>query len=496
MASALVTRVMGIASRPLWYDEAFAVLFASKGLPAMLEGTLYPVYSGGSAASDIHPLLYYTLLGQWMRWFGSTPAAVRALSVLFGLAVAALTYLLGCRLFGSKTGFVAGIMAALSPFQVHYAQEVRMYALMNLCILGAAAALWQGIHSRKAAWWVLFALLAALAQYSHNLASLHLLVLAATPVILLRWKDALKTFLAGLAALLLYLPWLLVTPGQLARLQAGYWIERPGPDRLLTGLISYVTNLPLPGIWLPVGLSISLLVTAIAAWQTLRAVYLARTGDCPDETLSKSLWLVWMAFVPMLLLFLLSQWQPVWIERALLPSGLFFLLWLAWAFTKTSMPTLARWVGLGLLAAGMLTGLGVHLTYTGFPYAPFTQVGEAIQERVQVGDLVLHSNKLSALPVVYTTPGLRQSYLADPAGSRADTLAPATQRVLGLPAEPELESAVGEAKRVWFISFTRELEEYQQAGFAQHPHLEWLKDHFFLLQIEAYGELRVYLYAR
>jgi hypothetical protein len=60
-------RLVNLGVRNLWYDEAFAVLFAEKGLDAMLYGTLTPVDGG---ASDIHPLLYYVTLDGWMNLFG------------------------------------------------------------------------------------------------------------------------------------------------------------------------------------------------------------------------------------------------------------------------------------------------------------------------------------------------------------------------------------------------------------------------------------------
>ncbi len=61
-------RLINLGGRTLWYDEAFAVLFAEKGLSAMREGTL--TTAEGSAA-DVHPLLYYGLLHGWMRAAGS-----------------------------------------------------------------------------------------------------------------------------------------------------------------------------------------------------------------------------------------------------------------------------------------------------------------------------------------------------------------------------------------------------------------------------------------
>jgi mannosyltransferase len=485
--------LVGVLTRPLWYDEAFAVLFAQKGVAAMVEGTISPAAENiAGAAADVHPLLYYSLLNLWMQVFGSSPAAVRTLSILFGTATVALLYVLSRALFDRRTGLLAALFAAISPFQVHYAQEVRMYALMGLLVIAAALALWQAVRTSRLRWWLLFALLAALAQYSHNLAGVHLAMLASTVLFTRQKKPILGVIFAGLGALLLYLPWLLLLPSQIARVRTGYWTEKPGVDRLITGLLSYITNLPLTGVWLPAGLFIALFVFSLAVWQSVRALSSSRWS----ADTWRGLWMAWLACTPLLALFGLSQWQPVFIERALLPSGAFFLIWVAWGFGYAKMPIPVRWFSIAALLFGMVIGLLNHWQYQGFPYASFPQLGQSLQERYLDGDLILHSNKLTALPLIYYAPELPQSYLPDPPESGSDTLAPATQHVLGLPAETDIESAAEGRNRVWLIIFDQAIEEYRLAGYETHPHLEWLSEHFSLAQTETYSDLHVYLYER
>src|SRR3990172_11329931 len=89
---AWVLRVIGLSARPLWYDEAFAVLFAEKGFRAMLQGTLTPV---AGAAAVLHTIVYYTALNGWMRVFGQSPFAVRLLSAFLGLLAVAAAYGIG-----------------------------------------------------------------------------------------------------------------------------------------------------------------------------------------------------------------------------------------------------------------------------------------------------------------------------------------------------------------------------------------------------------------
>ncbi len=486
-------RLVGVLSRPLWYDEAFAVLFAQKGVAAMVEGTISPAAENiGGAAADVHPLLYYSLLNLWMQVFGISPAAVRTLSILFGTATVALLYVLSRALFDRRTGLLAALFAALSPFQVHYAQEVRMYALMGLLVVAAALALWLAVATGRLRWWLLFALLAALAQYSHNLAGVHLVVLASTVLFLRHKKPILGVILAGLGALLVYLPWLLLLPSQIARVRTGYWTEKPGVDRLITGLLSYITNLPLTGVWLPAGLFIALFVFTLAAWQSVRALSSSRWS----ADTRRGLWMAWLACAPLLALFVVSQWQPVFIERALLPSGAFFLVWVAWGFGSVNMPTPVRWFSIAALLLGMGIGLLNHWQYRGFPYSSFPQVGQSLREHYLDGDLILHSNKLTALPLMYYAPELPQSYLPDPPGSGSDTLAPATQHVLELMAEAGIETATDGSERVWFILFEKAIEEFRQAGFATHPQLDWLDQRYTRVQVESFEDLRLYLYER
>ena len=118
-------RFYRLNAQSLWADEGNSVRLAERSLSLITQG----------AAHDIHPPLYYYLLHFWMRAFGHSEFAVRSLSALVGMALVWLTYLLGRQLFDRTTGLVAALLAALSPFQIYYSQETRMYILAAL--LGA-----------------------------------------------------------------------------------------------------------------------------------------------------------------------------------------------------------------------------------------------------------------------------------------------------------------------------------------------------------------------
>ena len=274
LALSLFVRLLGIASRPIWYDEAFSVLFSEKGPAAMLVGTLSPTPMG---AADVHPLEYYTILWAWMRLFGESLIAVRLLSIIAGLVVVALVYFLALDLFEVRVAQVAGLITALSAFQVHFAQEIRMYGIMCLWLLSATFAYHRAVQSGRWFWWLCFAIFSALAQYCHNLAAFYLLALAIWPLITKNWRALKGVVLAGALAILLYLPWLIHLPAQFAKVDQSYWIAKPGLYRLFTLLLIFVVNLPLPTSWLALGLFVTLFVIAIAIWQTIRASF-RKTG--------------------------------------------------------------------------------------------------------------------------------------------------------------------------------------------------------------------------
>ena len=124
---ALGLRLHRLDLQPLWGDEGWSFYFAWLSPGQMLRLT----------AEDIHPPLYYALLGPWLRLLGSTPAIARLLSVFFGVLLVPLAYRVGRRLFDPAAGLAAAAVIALSPFAIYYSQEVRMYGLVTL--LGLAS---------------------------------------------------------------------------------------------------------------------------------------------------------------------------------------------------------------------------------------------------------------------------------------------------------------------------------------------------------------------
>jgi 4-amino-4-deoxy-L-arabinose transferase-like glycosyltransferase len=465
-----LARMPGIFTRPLWYDEAFAVLFSSKGPTAMAYGTL-AVQAG--VAADVHPLGYYTLLWVWGEVIGRSPFLVRLLSLLVGLGVILLGMKLAEAMFNRKVGTVAGILLALSPFQVHYSQEVRMYGLLTLLLLLATYWQWKLLYEPKRWIWIAYGITAAAAQYSHNLAGLYLLPLSTIPILTRNWRSMRWTLQAGGLAILLYLPWLINLPSQFARVRWAYWIPQPGITELVRTFLQFISGLPVPQIgvseifFLGATLFLGFLATVLAGISTFRAQQAQRSFTMLIP--------FYLATAPAALMFLISQWQPVYLDRAMLPSAAMFMIWIAAAISKETLPILYRRTLIGSVAITFLIGLLGFYTYRGFPYAPYAQLNEDISDSIGAGETVLHSNKITAFPAIYYSTGLEHDYLADPSGSGSDTLAPATQEVLEHFAYDNVSQATEGKPGIWFVVFNQEIEDYAAAGIDFHPALSELE---------------------
>lgn len=483
---ALGVRLTGIFLRPsIRYDEAFSVLFSEKGLQAMIAGTLSLT---GSSAADIHPLGYYALLWGWMRLFGDSLIATRILSLLAGMGVIILTYILSSELFNKRVALLAVSLVALSPFQVRYSQEIRMYAFLAFWLLLATLAYFYGTKSMKWYWWGIFSLSAALAQYTHNLAAFYLITLAAIPLFTKDWKSLRAVVVSSGLAIILYLPWLVHLPSQFAKIVQSYWIERPGGEKFFTLLLTYTTYLPLPDSWILPATFVSLLIFSLALWQTIKSRR--------RENFIKGFLVFYLTFAPPILVFLISQWKPVFLERTFLPSGVIYCIWVAWALLETNLPPKIGWIALSAIIIVFITGIFQYMAYVDFPYGPFQEMGAYLNKNRQTGDVIVHSNKLSLLPSIYFNRSLPQEFIGDLPGGQSDTLAPSTQVVLGLEEQPDLEAVTSKASRIWLIIFKRSIDEYTRAGHPTHDHIAWLNEHYRFDHKEDWGSLKLYLYTK
>jgi uncharacterized membrane protein len=122
---ALALRLWELGARSLWFDEAMEYWVATAPLTQLLHAVRIGI---------LDPPLYSFLLHLWMK-LGTGETWLRLLSVVASLAGIVGMVVLARRLGGMRTAVAAGLLAAVNPPDIRYAQEVGQYALM----LGAVA---------------------------------------------------------------------------------------------------------------------------------------------------------------------------------------------------------------------------------------------------------------------------------------------------------------------------------------------------------------------
>jgi len=229
---ALVVRFHGIAIPVIWYDEAFSVLLSDRA-----PGLIWSL-----TARDVHPPLYYVILHYWALLFGNSVISLRGLSAVADVGTLVLCLKLMSLVATRRATFFAGVLLVLLPISVRYSQEVRMYALLGFWLMGATVALvcWsRQPHSRRYA--IIYVVVMAAAFYTHYFAALAVLVHwlfwsgwgAGAPVAL----PVRKWFMANVAIVALYVPWLPHLIEQMRRMDGLEWVA-PTTWDMLPGLVS------------------------------------------------------------------------------------------------------------------------------------------------------------------------------------------------------------------------------------------------------------------
>ena len=464
---AFALRVALLAARSIWYDEAFSVFLAERDFGSIVRGT----------AADVQPPLYYFLLHVWLQ-LAENVFVLRFLSVALSMLVVVLVYVVARRLFSERVGAFAMFFAALAPFQIYHAQELRMYALFAF---GALLYVYGVSQPAPRRWrrFVLIALGALIALYAHSLA---ILTLVAANVYLLfkrAWRGQIELLAAQGVALIAFAPWLFYLPSQIGGIQRAYWTQPPGALDVLQMLMVFTTYLPLPMPILAFALFITLALATLVAlhvWRAPRGLGLLLT----------------FALVPPALMFALSySMRSVFIPRGVIASALAYYILLAMLAARA--PRRAR-VGIGVIA--LIVTASVLPFYYGawgeWRRAPFVEADQFLSAQVQSNDLILHDNKLSFFPMHFYDRALPQQFLADPPDSSNDTLARGSQEAMSL-FPVEFDAALRGRTRVWFVIFQTALDEAVQEGHA-HGNVTRLDALMQRGDIIPFDDLRIYRY--
>jgi len=354
-------RVWKIDQKNIWLDESVSWDTGKRPLPALLE----------QVRGDIHPPGYYVLIHDWMAVAGTSPTALRMMSVLFMLIALYAAWRLARRWLPPGPMAIALLWIAISPHLVAYAQEARMYAAVTAMVMLALVAyrLWAESAYASILALVAFVMCMSTALYLHYFTALviaalwlHVLIVGhrrkrlpgPVPVsaigIVVRWA------VANLAIVVLYLPWAATAHAQITRGQP--WRQAVTIANLPYQARVFIQETilgPHYGVWMLITIGAVLAVAVVVIGWVLFGVSLVRRRAVESDLF---LFLVTLAPIAagLALMPISGQMQ---LSRYLVYTSPLLILGAAYGLTS-ALPRAIATVTLVAGALGALTWLGAY----------------------------------------------------------------------------------------------------------------------------------------
>lgn len=247
---ALTLRLTGINFDSLWLDEAYQSLVGASGHGKVDFSLDKPkkflfrfqepapaseMLANFRSVDPLCPPLYALILNGWISLFAGSDFALRSLSALASTATVSVLLIFAGFLFGWQTAILAGLLAAVSPYEIHYGQEARMYSFVELAAavscLSLIAIIKSELRSR-----ISFLLLPLYAVSTWALVSFHYtaLFLAASQVFASvtflsytkKWRTLVCLFFSWVICGILCLPWLGMFLQSASARKASFYVAR------------------------------------------------------------------------------------------------------------------------------------------------------------------------------------------------------------------------------------------------------------------------------
>ncbi|MGB7159807.1 MAG: glycosyltransferase family 39 protein [Tepidisphaeraceae bacterium] len=230
-------RVHHLGAQSIWYDEGLSIGIALTPLEQLIESVRF---------FEQTPPLYHLMLGGWVRVFGDSEFAVRVPSVIASVMAIWATWHLATRAGGFVAACAATTLMALSPFQLHYAQEARGYALFLALSLWSCELFLRLVDgSRRSA--IAYVPVVVAMLYTHPFAALVILAQnLALAVLFVRGPKPKVSILRWLAlqavSLLLFAPWLPTQLRWTRSVARTFWIEPFNATEILRSFWAYTDS--------------------------------------------------------------------------------------------------------------------------------------------------------------------------------------------------------------------------------------------------------------
>lgn len=447
-------RLFHLGSQSYWLDEAISLGIARADLATILT----------NVAQSSHPPLYYLLLKGWLTLgLGGNETTARLLSALLSTAAILAVYALARGLFDECTALVSAALMAVSPFQVLYAQEARMYGLLTLLTTLTVLTFVRAWQVNRPGDWFLFAGAATSCVYTHYFS---FLVLGGVGLFALldslasrTWKRWPGLLLAGAVVALFFVPQLGLFLNKATNAMGTRWVA-PNYLFFFTSLYFLILSYTIPTWAAAVAMFVSLFVVLLVLWQAIKALWRLWAAQTLEQVRTRQALLLLLSttVAPLLALAVVLVIRPFWVpERTLTIVTPAYAVLLAQELTQTprKLPLAAFY---GLLAVLMTISLGYYYFDLQYAKPPYRDAAALIAGRARLGDIEVHTSDGSYLPFLqYPQPVPTYLLRGDPDARKPDHV----YRMLGGQTISR-EEALAQDRRVWLVVALEHSFDYQR----------------------------------
>ncbi len=426
--AAFLLRFAGIWIPQLWYDENFTLILARLPFDRMIAAT----------AGDVHPPLWYLIEWTFIRLFPD-PLLLPAWTLRIpAFACSLFAFVFCARVLNEfdipeRVKFAALLLMAVLPMQLWYAQEARMYALLELevilALLFALRGNFIGLFLSS------FAML-----YTQNYSVFYLASIGLVILLIDDWRSTRNRLRILITAYSLsavaFLPWALVVSKQMSTISGRYWIQEQNIGDALNTIYKLFWASSMPGF----GLLSALLVTFMAV--TVGVIHLLKSKHPSRWTI------LVMAFGPLVMAWIASLlWQPILLFRPLI--GVTPFLYLAsvwWVDELFAANQIKSWreavIASALIAPIFVSGVGGY--YKNIPamkndgaVSPLIDALDYVKANWQNGDVLYYTDDgpmINLLPYAGNLPQYEMTACGDRlnTGPVLGSLSPSTREAIGI----------------------------------------------------------------
>jgi uncharacterized membrane protein len=329
-----ILRIVWINVPPLWYDENYTLVLTRLPFAQMMHATM----------NDVHPPLWYIIEWAWMSLLPAAPAwLVRVPALVFSVAsLYIFRQLLDVLQIPERVHVAAFTLMAVLPFQLWYAQEGRMYAMLEFLVIVAFLAMlrWK---------WITFFVCSVAILYTQNYGPFYLvsiwLVALLSQLQIAYWmrnvipfdKNMIKAQLVPalisgcilVAAAVMYLPWFGVVTEQMRGINDRYWIVAKSLGSILIIVYKLFMTASVPNAFYFAAYFVTFAALIIGAWNFTTSKHPAL------------LTVAVMALAPIVMATAVSWiYQPVLLFRAFIGISPFLYIVAAWSVANVDRKTI------------------------------------------------------------------------------------------------------------------------------------------------------------